>query len=136
LPNNVPSTDIIPSESLLEIALTTNTAGQVTAALFTITINGVTSSASYSFPPNQQYGFPAFVPVVVASPSSTVNFSSGGFGQLYSSVSAGKLCAQLEGAPGSMCGVTWRGGTGETSNAVYGPISPCCGSVLGQAVST
>jgi hypothetical protein len=135
LPNNVPSTDIIPSESLLQIELKTNTLGQVTEALFYLIIDGVISSASYSFPPDQQYGFPAFVPVVVASPSSAVNFSSGS-GQLYSSVCPGELCAQLEGAPGSICGVTWPGGTGETSNAVYGPTSPCCGSVLRQPVST
>jgi hypothetical protein len=135
LPNNVPSSDIIPSESLLAISLNTNTAGQVTEALFEITIDGVISSASYSFPLDQQYGFPAFVPVVVASPSSAVNFSSGS-GYLYSYVSPGELCVQLEGAPGSICGVTWPGGTGETSNAVYGPISPCGGSSLGQPVST
>jgi hypothetical protein len=134
-PNNVPSTDIIPSNSLLKIALTTNTAGQVTEALFTITIDGVTSSASYPFPSHQLYGFSAFVPVVVASPSSTVNFSSGS-GQLSSSVSIGELCAELEGSPGSICGVTWASGTGESSNAVYGPISACCGSTLQQSVTT
>jgi hypothetical protein len=139
LPNNVPSTDIIPLKSVLSVSLKTNTAGQVTEALFEIIIDGVTSSASYKFPPDQQYGFPAFVPVVVASPSSTVNFSSGS-GQLSSSVSSGELCVQTEGAPGSMCGVTystgWPSATGEDSNAVYGPINPCCGSVLEQSVST
>lgn len=135
LPNNVPSTDIIPAESLLSVSLKTNTAGQVTEALFEIIIDGVTSSASYQFPPDQQYGFPAFVPVVVASPGQPVNFSSGS-GQLQSSVSSGELCVQPEGAPGSMCGVTWPGGTAENSNAVYGPISPCCGSLLEQSVST
>jgi hypothetical protein len=139
LPNNVPSTDIIPKGSLLGVSLTTNTAGQVTEALFEIIIDGVSSSASYQFPPDQQYGFPAFVPVVVASQGSTVNLS--GSGQLYSSVSSGELCVQTEGAPGSVCGVTYSTGwpfesTGETSNAVYGPIYPCCGSVLGQSVST
>ncbi len=134
-PNNVPSSDIIPPRSVLEVALTTNAAGLVTDALFTITIDGAVSQASYSFPSTQQYGFPAFIPLVVASPSSQVNFTSGS-GELTSSVSSGELCVQQEGSPGSLCGVTWGSGTEETSNTVYGDISPCCGQVLSQAVST
>jgi len=135
LPNNVPSPDIIPSGSVLEVALTTDTAGLVTNASFTITINGVPSTASYPFPSNQQYGFPAFVPVVVGAPGQSINFSSGS-GELLSSVSSGELCVQLGDAPGWLCGATWAGETAESSNAVYGDVGPCCGSALVQAVST
>jgi hypothetical protein len=135
-PNNVPSSGIIPSGSVLEVALTTSPAGLVTDALFTLTIPGapVPAKASYSFLPDQQYGFPAVVPVVVGSPGNQATFSSGS-GALSYSVSSGELCVQLsQGLPWSLCGITWYNLTGESSNAVYGGISPCCGSELSQVI--
>jgi hypothetical protein len=134
VPNNVPLSGIIPPGSVLEVALTTNTAGLVTNASFTLTINGKPSTASYSFPSYQQYGFPAVVPVVVGSPGNQATFSSGS-GELSYSVSSGELCVQpVQRSAGSVCGATWFGWTFENSNAVYGGVSPCCGSELSQAV--
>jgi hypothetical protein len=69
-----------------------------------------------------------------ATSQKPVIFSSGS-GELLSSVSSGELCVQSSGAPGSLRGVTWPGGTSETSNTMYGDISPCYGSVLSQSVS-
>jgi hypothetical protein len=136
LPNNVPASGTIPPGSVLEVALTTNTAGLVTDAKFSITINGQPSSASVHFPPNQQYGFRALVPVLVSSPGPPVNFSSG-TGELSYSVSPGELCVQpQQGTAWPFCGITWSSGTAENSNAVYGAISPCCGSELQQTFST
>ncbi|SPF37500.1 hypothetical protein SBA4_2010005 [Candidatus Sulfopaludibacter sp. SbA4] len=137
LPGNV-----VGAGSVVEIALATDSSGNVTSATFSLTDSaGHVSSAVVSFAAGQQYAIAAFQVNLVAPPSGQATFTSGA-GTLTYSVSSGNLSV----TPGAaaQCSVPYWAGqelgdqaeTGETSNALYGAITPSSGSSLTQPVTT
>jgi hypothetical protein len=124
----------IPQGSTLAIALTTDSSGNVISALFSLTDpTGQVSSSVFAFPQGAQYPICAFeVNLVGPGGGSNSTFISGE-GILTYSVSSGSLSVQ-EGGPGAACG-EFSGFTAETSNAVYGGVTPSSGSTVSQSLS-
>jgi len=138
------SSNTFDSGSVLTIALTTipvtANQGVVTSAKFTVTDVGgspfgtVMYSTVVPLPQGAQYAMSAFEVVLVGPDCcSDSNFLAGGGATLTYSA-AGPLCVQ-QGPGGAACGES-RLVTAETSNASYGAISPCCGQLLTQGIST
>jgi hypothetical protein len=128
------SSNHIARGSEIKIALSTDTAGNVTSALFNVTDpSGKTASATFPFPAGAQYPICAFQVNLVGPGSLTDATLVSGAGIFTYSVSSGSLADQ-GGGPGSACG-EWAGFTGELSNAVYGPLTPQSGSRVSQSLS-
>ena len=123
----------LPAESVMEIALATDS-NNVTSATFSITDpSGKVSSLPYPLPTYGLYSICAFQINLVGPPGSACTFSSGA-GDLTYSVSSGSLADQ-GGGVGAACGEYPGAVTGETSNAVYGPLNPSTGSTVGQTLT-
>jgi len=133
---SAPSSQLLKG-SALKIALETDSSASanVTSATFSITDpTGSVSSKKFTFPAGALYPICAFeVDLVGPGGLSTSTFTSGA-GQLTYSVSAGEVCAQPPGTTG-VCSFQYHG-TGENSNAFYGPIIPNCGSLQTQQITT
>ncbi len=121
--------------SQIKIALTTDSAGNVTSALFAVTDpSGKAISVTFPFPAGARYPICAFqVNLVGPGSLADATFLSGA-GTLTYSVSSGSLADQ-GGGPGAACS-EWNGSTGELSNAVYGPLTPPSGSSVSQSLTT
>jgi hypothetical protein len=134
---NVPSNQL-PKGSNLTIALTTNTQGAITAATFKVQLPGAEAQpVIVNFPsdnPDAQFAIGGFqVDLVGVGNDSRSTFTSGA-GELTYSVSPGRLSVQ-DGGVGAGCGQYPGAVTGETSNAVYGPVTPASGSTVSQSVA-
>jgi uncharacterized protein (DUF2147 family) len=121
----------IPAGSVMTIQLVTNAAGQVTSTNFSVLTDpkGKPSTASFPFPSGAIFPIYGFqVDVVGPGGGSSCNFISGA-GTLKYAVSSGTLSVQTT----NTCGGP-QPGTGETSNAVYGPVTPASGSTVSQTL--
>jgi hypothetical protein len=142
--NALPAGNMIPAGYVLTIALTNDTAGNVTGATLGITDNaGKTSSfsipsarealPSYGRAPSNNYILSPFAsvgaPIVGPLNWDTSTFQSGA-GYITYSVPNGQ---QLVHEQPKTCGFT---STGEKSNASYGMISPSTGSTIMQPMTT
>jgi hypothetical protein len=115
----------------MKIALATEPNGNVKSATFSITDpKGKVSKHPFAFPSNALcalYGFQVDL-VGPGSGTHTCIFTSG-TGTLTYSVSSGKLAVQNT----NTCGGS-QFGTAETSNAVYGDVTPASGSTISQSL--
>jgi hypothetical protein len=120
----------IPAGSVMQIQLTTDSGGNVTAAEFSVTDpHGGISSAPFTFPGGAIFPIYGFqVDLVGPGGSSACTFVSGA-GTFQYSVSAGALALQNT----NTCGGA-QPPTGETSNAVYGPVTPSSGLTVSQSL--
>jgi hypothetical protein len=127
------SANQVPAGSVMKIALQTNPSnGNVTSATFRITDPvGKHSPNTYTFPSNALAAIYGFQVDLVGTPSGThtCTFVSGA-GLLTYSVSTGTLVLQTG---NNICGGP-QILTGETSNAVYGPVTPASGSTVRQSL--
>lgn len=125
----------ILANSVLKIALTTDSNANVTSANFSMTDpSGNVSSASFNFQASAQYPISGFqVNLVGAGGGRACTFTSGAGEPTYS-VSPGKLSVQ-SGGVGASCGQYPGAITGETSNAVYGSVTPSAGSTVSQSLT-
>jgi hypothetical protein len=133
LSKSLPIQNTLPAGYTLEVALTNDISGNVTSATFTV-IDDAGASSAITIPVDASVRFPvvAFEPAIVGPDNSlAANFSSG-IGVLSYAGSNGSLCVQ--GASSDTCSGN-SVDTGETSNASYSEISPCCGSPAKQQVS-
>jgi hypothetical protein len=142
------SSNPVPAGTVIKIALATNSSANVTGATFSITSRGgYVSSATFPFPPAAQYPISGFQVDLVGPgnfSSSTFNFDGSPIvlpaqgtleaGVLTYSVSAGTLSDQ-GGGVGARCGEYPGAITGETSNALYGPVTPSSGPTVTQSLS-
>jgi hypothetical protein len=133
------SSNKVPAGSRITIKLSTDSSGNVTGATFSITdpsgkVHSTTTQpwqnyagqpepANYALFPI--YGFQADL---VSAPGLTCTFSSGA-GTLTYSVSSGALSVQTV----NTCGGS-QPGTAETSNTVYGEVTPASGTTVGQSL--
>ena len=125
----------IPAGSVMQIALTTDTSGNVTKASFSVTDpHGNVSSDSFSFPTGTQFPISGFQLNLVGPGGLSPSTFTSGAGNIAYNVSPGTLSVQ-PGPVGSSCGQYSGAITGETSNAVYGDITPASGSSVGQTLS-
>jgi hypothetical protein len=133
LPNNT-----IPAGYTLQIDLNNDTAGNITGALFSVTDNnGNTKSQTATLDANHHFPIVAFQVNVVGPDNFSDSQFSSGAGTITYGTSTGQLC--VEGGLPDTCSNSLGSNTptGETSNAIYGPIqSPCCASELTQSLST
>jgi hypothetical protein len=125
----------VPANSLLKIALTTDSNENVTSANFSVTDpSGNVSSDSFNFPASAQYPISGFQVNLVGAGGLRPCTLTSGAGELTYSVSPGTLSVQ-SGGVGSSCGQYPGAITGETSNAVYGSITPSAGSTVSQSLT-
>ena len=127
---SAPSNQILAG-SVMQIQLTTDSSGNVTAAAFSVTDPaGKVSNAKFTFPAGAVYPIYGFqVDLVGPGGGAPCTFTSGA-GTLTCSVSAGTLAVQNA---STGCGGP-QPGTAETSNAVYGDITPASGAKLSQSL--
>jgi|GEM_PF-6465904 len=120
----------VAAGSVMKIALATDSNGNVTAATFSITdpANNV-SSYSFPFPSYALYPIYGFQIDLVGPPGGPCTFTSGA-GVLTYSLSTGALA--LQGAS-TGCGGP-QPGTAESSNVVYGDVTPTSGTTLTQSL--
>ena len=125
-----PSNQILAG-SVMQIQLTTDTSGNVTSAAFSVTDpSGNVSSTSFTFPTGATYPIYGFQLDIVGP---------GGLAPMYLHVRRGH--PDLLGVPGTLalqdastaCGGP-QPGTGETSNVVYGDVTPATGSTVSQSM--
>ena len=133
------SSNKVPAGSMIRIQLATDSSGNVTGATFSITDpDGNVHSAStqpwqkYAGQPEPSdyalfpiYGFQADL---VSVPDLKCTFTSGA-GTLTYSVSSGVLSVQTV----NTCGGS-QPGTGESSNTLYGEVTPASGATVSQAL--
>ena len=121
----------VAAGSAMQIQLTTDASGNVTAATFSVTDpSGIVSSHTFTFPTSAVYPIYGFqVDVVGPGSGAPCTFTSGA-GTLSYSVSAGSLSVQNA---TTACGgpQPW---TAETSNVVYGDVTPASGATVSQSV--
>jgi hypothetical protein len=133
LPNNT-----IPAGYTLQIDLNNDTAGNITGATFSVTDNdGNTHRQTATLDANHQFPIVAFEVNVVGPDNGSDSQFSSGAGTITYGISNGQLC--VEGGLPDLCSNSSGSDTptGETSNAIYGPIGPpCCASELTQSLST
>jgi hypothetical protein len=129
------SSNRLPANSVLQIALTTDSNSNVTSVKFSLTDpSGNLSSDSFDIPENAQYPISGFqVDLVGPGSDKPCTFSSGA-GEFTYAVSQGTLSVQ-SGGVGAACGQYPGATTGETSNAVYGPVVPSVGSTVSQSLT-
>jgi len=139
-PSSLPLlTNTLPAGWTLGIQLSNDISGNITGATFTATDNGATPTtytASTILPLNLQFPIKAFeVNVVGPGSGAKTTFSSGAGTITYFTTDT--LCVE-GGLPDACSKSAGSGtGTGETSNATYGSVSPCCGaSLLTQSLDT
>jgi hypothetical protein len=127
-----PSNQILAG-SVVQIKLTTNSAGNVTSATFNYTdSSGSLSTASFTFPAGAIFPIYGFqVNLVGPGGRQGTTFISGA-GTLTYSVSPGTLSQQTS---STSCGGP-QPGTGEFSNAVYGAFKPASGATIEQSFRT
>jgi hypothetical protein len=125
-----PSNQILAG-SVMQIQLTTDTSGNVTSAAFSVTDpSGNVSSTSFTFPTGATYPIYGFqLDIVGPGGLAPCTFTSGA-GTLTYSVSPGTLALQ---DASTACGGP-QPGTGETSNVVYGDVTPAAGSTVSQSM--
>jgi hypothetical protein len=121
----------IPAGSVMQIQLATDSNGNVTTATFSVTdASGNVSSFPFTFPAGAVYPIYGFqVDVVGPGGGSACTFTSGA-GTLAYSVSPGALSVQ---GASTNCGGP-QPGTGESSNVVYGDLTPASGATVSQSL--
>jgi len=122
----------IPAGSVMQIQLTTSS-GNVTSAAFSVTDpSGQVSPATFTFPAGALYPIYGFqVDIVGPGGGSSCTFTSPGAGTLTYSVSSGTLAVQ---DASTACGGL-QPSTAESSNVVYGDVTPASGATVSQTVS-
>jgi hypothetical protein len=128
------SSNTIPAGYVFEVDLNSDGKNNITGGTFKVTDNqGNPTSQQFQVDANHQFPIVAFQ-VNVVGPDNLSNsaFTSGAGTITYES--SGQLCVE-GGIPDTCSGSGTT--TGESSNATYGTIAPpCCGSQLGQSLST
>ena len=121
----------IAAGSVMKIQLATDASGNVTAATFSVTdpSNNV-SSSTFTFPSGAVYPIYGFQMDLVGPGGGVPCTFTSGAGTLTYSVSPGTLSVQGT----NTCGGS-QPGTAETSNAVYGAITPATGSTVTQSLN-
>jgi hypothetical protein len=117
--------------SVMQIQLTTDSSGNVTSATFNVTDpSGNLSTTTFPFPAGAIYPIYGFqVDVVGPGGGAPCTFTSGA-GTLTYSVSPGTLALQNA---NTGCGGP-QPGTGESSNVVYGDVTPASGATVSQSM--
>jgi len=120
----------IPAGSVMQIQLKTDPGGNVTSAAFSVTDpGGNISNAKDTFPSGAVYPIYGFqVDIVGPGGGLACTFSSGA-GTLTYSVSRGTLAVQ---DASTACGGP-QPGTAESSNVVYGDVTPASGTTVNQS---
>jgi hypothetical protein len=140
---NLPS-DTIAAGTVLTIALTNDSFGNVNSITYSVTDpTGHTSSLAMPLPSYPSTGLPMLVPIeafqvnVVGPIDDEISTFSSGAGYLTYKVSSGTLTVQ---SSPSQCPNVYEGweqdGTGETANTLYGYVTPGPSSTLVQPVTT
>jgi hypothetical protein len=125
---SVPSNQILAG-SVLQVQLATDSSGNVTVATFGYTDpSGKASNVPYTFPTGAAYPIYGFQADVVGPGGGSACTFTSGSGTLTYSVSMGTLAVQNA---STGCGGS-QPGTAETSNAIYGAITPASGIKLTQ----
>jgi hypothetical protein len=131
---NLPSNNL-PAGYALRITLSDN-GGKITQATFEVIDNNHNSQSQVvTLPAASQFPIVAFQTNIVGPSNGANTAFSGGAGTISYQVSTGQLC--LEGGLADQCSNSAGSSTptAETSNATYGAIASCCGSLLAQTLT-
>ncbi|MGC2404474.1 MAG: hypothetical protein WA510_32085 [Acidobacteriaceae bacterium] len=125
------SSSQIPAGSIMQIQLTSDVSGNVTRATFKVTDpSGHVSLAQYPFAPGAIFPIYGFqVDIVGPGGLKFATFSSG-VGTLSYTVSQGALAIQ---DASTRCGGS-QPPTGESSNTLYGEVTPTSGAMVSQSL--
>jgi Stigma-specific protein, Stig1 len=132
---NLPSNNV-PAGYALRIQLGNDNAGNITQATFVVIDNNNNShSQTVTLPAASQFPIVAFQTNIVGPFNGANTAFTGGAGTITYQVSTGQLC--LEGGLADQCSTSAGNNTptAETSNATYGAIASCCGSLLAQTLT-
>jgi hypothetical protein len=128
--SSAPGNQIL-ANSVMQIQLKTDSSGNVTSATFNVTDpSGNLSTTTFPFPAGAIYPIYGFQVDIVGPGGGTPCTFTSGAGTLAYSVSSGKLA--LQGAS-TGCGGP-QPGTAESSNVVYGDVTPASGANLSQSM--
>ena len=138
IPGATTPLNTLPAGSTIEIDLS-QSGGNITGATFTVnTGSGGPYSLVLPVPQANQQSFLAFeVNVVGYDDGAFGDFSPFGAGTLTYSIPSGQLTVAGTTVPNptNLCtAAPQSGGTGETSNVFYGPMSQCSGSSISQTL--
>jgi Tachylectin len=122
----------IPAGSTMQIQLTSDVSGNVTSATFKVTDpRGNVSVGQYSFLPGAKFPIYGFQLDIVGPGGLKYATFSSGAGTLTYSVSQGALAIQ---DASTRCGSASQPPTGESSNTIYGEVTPASGATVSQSL--
>jgi len=123
----------IPAGTIFQITLNTDFFSDVVTSM-TFEATGL-PNATVTLPSSQQFPVAGFQLNVVGDGNGAfVTFASGGAGNIEYSIPSGLLCSLTQ--AGNVCANPNFGlSTAENSNAIYLPVTPCCGRGIAQSLA-